>query len=128
MNHDGFKHNLLDIPHAALDFLLQDAWYGYVTKKVKHRKTMKDLPGIYEELTLLDRNQMTPQELGKTMALQSGAFVSVWSHAKYDPTKTPICTWCLVSGENFDWTGPLNCLIALGTPESFGAGDEGLLS
>ena len=77
MNHDGFKHNLLDIPHAALDFLLQDAWYGYVTKKVKHRKTMKDLPGIYEELTLLDRNweKQWPCNLGPSFL--SGAMPSM---------------------------------------------------
>lgn len=81
-DHDGFVHNLLQLPNAALELLLHDAWLQYVAHQVTYRRTMHDLAGLCKELTLLDRSHMTPQELGRTMALQSGAFISDWSHAK----------------------------------------------
>ena len=130
-DHDGFIHNLLQLPNAALELLLHDAWLQYVAHQVTYRRTMHDLAGLCKELTLLDRSHMTPQELGRTMALQSGAFISDWSHAKFDPTKTSICSRCLVPNtlphwfrcpmfdavraqmqETFDWLNELpDCMV-----------------
>ena len=102
-DHDGFTHNLFQISNNGLEALLQDAWYQYLATQVQHRKTMHDLKGLHAELTLLDRACMTPLELGRTMALQSGAFLSDWNHAKYDPTKPAICARCLVPNTQRHW-------------------------
>ena len=103
VDHDGFEHNLLELPNVALEHLLQDAWLQRVATQVQHRRTMHDLHGLHPELTLLDRNTMTPLELSRTMALQSGAFLSDWNHSKYDPSKSQICSYCLVPNTQQHW-------------------------
>ena len=45
-DHDGFAHNLMSLPNAALDALLREAWLPHVAHQVKHRRTMQDLTGI----------------------------------------------------------------------------------
>jgi ribonuclease HI len=119
-DHDGFSFDLLQIHNCALDALLLDAWLNYVATQVNHRSTMKDLDGLCAELTLLDRQLLTPLELSRTMALQSGAFISEWHHAKYDPSKTPICPSCLVPNTQRHWFQcPLFAAIREEMGESF---------
>ena len=130
-DHDGFAHNLMSLPYAALDALLQEAWLQHVAHRVQHRRTMQDLTGICTELTLLDRAGMTPHELSRVMALQSGAFISEWSHAKFNKPKASICARCLLPNtlrhwfqcplhaeqraqmqETFDWTAEMpDCTV-----------------
>lgn len=102
-DHDGFVHNLYDVPNSTLDALLFDAWLQHVAVQVQHRRTMHDLCGIDPELTLLDRAHMTALELGRTMALQCGAFLSDWHQAKFDPAKQQICQLCLVPNTQRHW-------------------------
>lgn len=119
-DHDGFEFNLLEIHNKALDGLLLDAWLHFVAAQVQHRKTMTDLTGICAELTLLDRATMTPQDLSRTLALQSGAFISDWSHAKFDQTKKPICSGCLVPNTQRHWfTCPLFGAVRAEMAETF---------
>ena len=56
---------------------------------------MHDLRGIDHCLTFLDRRAMSPQDLGRTTALQSGAFISDWNHSKFDKSTDPLCAHCL---------------------------------
>ena len=102
-DHDGFQHNLMQLSNAALERLLQDGWLQFITSQVRHRKTMHDLQGINHALTFLDRSTLTPLELGRLMALQSGAFLSDWNHAKFDKSKEPICPQCLVPNTQRHW-------------------------
>ena len=102
-DHDGFEFNLLQICNAELDLLLLDGWAQYLSHNVRHRTTMEDLYGLDLELALLDRSSMVPADLGRVLALQSGAFISTWQHAKFDVTKSAICSHCLVPDTQMHW-------------------------
>eukprot|EP00435_Cladocopium_sp_Y103_P029531 s2378_g7.t1 len=104
LDHDGFEYNLMDLPNKTIELLLREGWLQYVSQQVQHRGTMHDLVGLDYGLTLLDRKTMTPQDLGKTMALQSGSFISEWVHSKYDKTKEPLCPHCNVPNTLRHWT------------------------
>ena len=102
-DHDGCLHNLISLPNAALEALLTDAWLQSVSHQVRHRATMADLPVIDIELAMCDKKQMTPADLGRVMALQTGAFISGWQHAKFDSTKQAICPQCLTPATQKHW-------------------------
>eukprot|EP00435_Cladocopium_sp_Y103_P020522 s3739_g5.t1 len=104
LDHDGLEHDLMRLPNKAIDLLLRDAWLQHVAQQVQHRGTMTDLQGLDYGLTMLDRKTMTPQDLGKTMALQSGSFISDWVHSKFDKTKEPLCPVCNVPNTLRHWT------------------------
>ena len=101
-DHDGFSHDLLAMPNQLLETLLEDAWFQMVAVQVKH-KTMADLSGLDLALTRLDHGQQLPKDLARVRALQSGAFVSTWQHAKYDKTKQPVCQLCMVPDTQKHW-------------------------
>eukprot|EP00435_Cladocopium_sp_Y103_P062884 s241_g24.t1 len=101
-DHDGSMFDLLTISHGALEALLLDGWFQFVATQVRH-KTMTGLQGIDVALTLLDHDRQPPQTLARVRALQTGAFVSSWQHAKYDKTKQPICQHCLVPDTQSHW-------------------------
>eukprot|EP00435_Cladocopium_sp_Y103_P053661 s341_g17.t1 len=101
-DHDGFRHNLMTVPKQLLASLVYDAWMQYVATRVKH-KTMSDLVGLDTDLTQLDHAKLDALNLARVRALQSGAFVSSWQHAKYDKTKQPICQHCLVPDTQQHW-------------------------
>lgn len=101
-DHDGFIHDLFEISHGTLDRLLTDAWFQHVATRV-HRKTMAGLEGLDVELTKLDHDKQTPLTLSRVRALQSGAFVSSWQHAKFDKTKQPVCQVCLTPDTQTHW-------------------------
>ena len=102
-DHDGCRHNLLLIANSALDCLLVDGWLQWMAQQVVHRKTMDDLHGLDAALTFLDREQMTNADLNKTMALQTGAFLTQKQHSKYDVTKTGDCSLCGVPDTQRHW-------------------------
>ena len=64
---------------------------------------MKDLHGLGLALTRLDHEQQTAADLARVRALQTGAFVSNWQHAKYDTTKQPVCQICFQLGTQRHW-------------------------
>eukprot|EP00438_Fugacium_kawagutii_P030543 Skav235992 [mRNA] locus=scaffold348:200764:203450:- [translate_table: standard] len=93
-DHDGIVYDLLCISNGALDALLREGWLQWVSTQVNHRLTMQDLNGIDLPLAFLDRSQLTPGDLGRVLALQTGAFISAKQHAKYDPAKCANCSIC----------------------------------
>eukprot|EP00435_Cladocopium_sp_Y103_P012470 s2398_g3.t1 len=101
-DHDGFVFDLFAISVGALEILLRDAWFQHVATAV-HHKTMADLSGLDVSLTLLDHHKLPAGDLGRVKALQSGAFVSAWQHAKFDKTKQPVCQHCLVPDTQKHW-------------------------
>ena len=101
-DHDGFTFDLLRVATGTLHRLLLDAWLQHVTHNVNH-KTMADLQGMDLDLTLLDHDKQTTLDLARVRALQTGAFISSWQHAKYDKTKQPICKCCLVPDTQYHW-------------------------
>ena len=101
-DHDGFCFDLFEISAGALELLLYDAWLQYVSLQVTH-KSMADLKGIDVPLTCLDHDRQTPIDLARIRALQSGAFVSSWHHAKFDRTKQPVCQLCLQPDTQQHW-------------------------
>ena len=103
LDHDGCEHDLLMLPNAALELLLEDAWLQGVSHKVRHRASMRDLCGIDGELAFFDRPNLTAGDLGRALALQTGAFISGWQHAKYDATKDAVCPTCLAPATQQHW-------------------------
>eukprot|EP00435_Cladocopium_sp_Y103_P060150 s1104_g21.t3 len=101
-DHDGIEFDLFQIANGALSLLLEDAWLQYVATKVNH-KTMDGLRGLDSFLTKLDHDTLTATNLARVRALQSGAFVSSWQHAKYDRTKQPICQCCMLPDTQKHW-------------------------
>lgn len=101
-DHDGFCFNLLETSQGALRQLLHEAWLQHVAGTVRH-KTMTGVDGIDVALTLHTHEKLTAIDLARVKALQSGAFVSSWQHAKYDKTKQPICQHCLQPGTQQHW-------------------------
>ena len=66
------------------------------------------LHGIDIDLLEATQADLTAADLGRVMALQTGAFVSQWPHAKYDRTKKPVCQRCLQPATQKHWfTCPL---------------------
>eukprot|EP00435_Cladocopium_sp_Y103_P074403 s90_g48.t1 len=101
-DHDGFTFDLFQLPRGGLDSLLQDAWFQHIATRTNH-KSMRDLCGLDVALTLLDHNKQTAIDVARIRALQSGAFVSSWQHAKYDTTKQPVCQFCLQPDTQMHW-------------------------
>ena len=101
-DHDGYEFDLLLIAPGALNRLLLDAWFQHIAADVNH-KTMADLRGVDLDLTFLDHERQTSLDLARIRALQTGAFISSWQHAKYDKTKQPICQCCFVPDTQKHW-------------------------
>eukprot|EP00435_Cladocopium_sp_Y103_P014969 s2954_g3.t1 len=101
-DHDGFSFDLLTMPKRALHLLLYDAWMQHIATRTQH-KTMTGLNGLDPELTLLDHHTLDAIDLARVRALQTGAFISSWQHAKYDKTKQPICQLCLQPDTQKPW-------------------------
>ena len=78
-----------------MDDLLRDAWIQYVGRKISGRAGFADLQGIDDQVMLLERPSLTPQQLGRTMAIHDGAYICNWHQAKFDKRKNAICQRCL---------------------------------
>ena len=91
---EGLQHDLLATPLPLLRRLAEMAWLRYVALAHRHRCTMRDLSDIDLDLLGTDRQQMTPLDMARQTALQSGAFVFGHSQAKFDPLQTGICESC----------------------------------
>eukprot|EP00435_Cladocopium_sp_Y103_P047482 s1110_g14.t1 len=101
-DHDGFEFDLFQIAPGALTLLLRDAWLQHVATRINHQ-TMQDLRGLDGSLATLDHASLEAIDLARVRALQSGAFVSSWQHAKYDLTKQPICQCCFQPDTQTHW-------------------------
>ena len=107
-DHDGCLHDFLHMPVQTMEAILEDAWLQACSHRVRHRSTMSDLFGIDSDLLRAIQADLTPANLSKVLALQTGAFISAWQHAKYDNTKQPICAHCFVPNTQKHWlTCPL---------------------
>ena len=96
IDHRGLSHDLLAAPKALLKDLLADAWLQHVSTQVRHRKDMWDLHGISADLAQLDVQRMSPLNLSRLRALQSGAFLFRAEHAVHDRSLDGHCPTCLV--------------------------------
>ena len=101
-DHDGCEFDLFQLPRGALDLLLQDAWFQHIATRTNH-KTMQDLTGLDIALTRLDHDKQIAADVTRVKALQTGAFVSGWQHAKYDTTKQPVCQLCMQLDTQKHW-------------------------
>ena len=120
-DHDGCLHDFLRMPAQAMELLLEDAWLQACSHRVRHRATMQDLMGIDIDLQRDIQADLTPADLGRVLALQTGAFVSNWQHAKFDHTKQPICSRCLVPNTQKHWiTCPLLAPLRVDCAEMLG--------
>ena len=102
-DHDGCLHDLFALPMDVLDALLQDGWLQATTHQVRHRATMTALKGIDIDLLDFIQQDLTAAELGRVMALQTGAFISQWQHAKYDRAKQAVCQLCFQPATQKHW-------------------------
>ena len=96
IDHHGRCHNLLTMPKSLLQQLLTDAWLRHVSTQVLHRTNMQDLHGIESDLMHLDVRGMTPLNLSRLRALQSGAFLFRAEHAVHDRSLDGNCPTCQV--------------------------------
>ena len=64
---------------------------------------MRDLCGIDIDLAFFDRKGLSPPDLGRLMALQSGAFLTQQQKAKFDCTKHSDCVTCGVPADLDHW-------------------------
>ena len=93
---EGLRHCLISAAPQLLYQLAVRDWLAYVADNNRHRKTMLDLVGLEPSLALLDRSQLSLLDTSRTLALQSGAFLTSASHAKYDASQTGVCSICHV--------------------------------
>eukprot|EP00438_Fugacium_kawagutii_P032420 Skav234923 [mRNA] locus=scaffold840:956698:961575:+ [translate_table: standard] len=100
VDHDGLQHHLND---KAVDELLLDGWLQYVAGEVKHRKLMDDLEGLAPEIAIPDKSKLNGLELALQGSLQSGAFLSSSSQAKFDMTKDGWCPHCDQPDDQLHW-------------------------
>ena len=103
LTHLGLRVNLLTLDKKALHTLLYEGWLRYVTTQLQHRKTFVGMTGIDIHLAQLDYSRLTALELARTQSLQCGAFLSPWQQAKFDNTKSPVCSLCLVPDSQQHW-------------------------
>lgn len=102
MDHEGHSWNFQWVDAKTLSTLLEDAWLQYVASQVKH-KTMDGLQGLDGFLTQLDFKQMNSLERARVSALHSGAFMTNYEQAKFDPEKTPMCPLCNCEDDRRHW-------------------------
>eukprot|EP00438_Fugacium_kawagutii_P004928 Skav217267 [mRNA] locus=scaffold47:1421391:1425681:+ [translate_table: standard] len=101
-DHEGFCWNLAQVDNKTLRNQLEDAWLQYVASQVKHR-TMHDLDGLDGYLTKLDLSTMSALDRARMSALQSGAFLSNYEHARYDDSKQAVCSLCGCPDDRVHW-------------------------
>ena len=92
----GLRHCMCRAAPQLLYQLVTRDWLAHVADLHRHRKTMHDLIGIEPSLALLDRKSLSPLDLSRVHALQSGAFLAPAAHAKYDTSQAGICHTCHV--------------------------------
>ena len=83
LDHEQRDLDLLTVDTHFLRMTLRDAWFQFVASNARH-KTMCDLHGLDEYLTLLDAKQLSSHHRALVSALHSGAFISDAEHSKYD--------------------------------------------
>ena len=98
-DHDGCRHNLLDLDDSTLDELLRDAWLQFVASKVQKRKTMSDLTGLDPHLVAQCLKGKSALDTALIGSLNGGAFIGDAAHSKYDLTKQPLCDVCGVAAD-----------------------------
>ena len=95
-DHEGLRHDLLQIPMAMLRDVAERGWLNFVARQHNHRQTMKDLEGIEASLVSLDAAQMSALDTARLAAIQSGSFLAGASHAHYDASQDGLCPHCHV--------------------------------
>ncbi|CAE7896730.1 aquIMA, partial [Symbiodinium necroappetens] len=94
VDHDGFEHNLLQMPLPLLRQLCEQAWLNYVASRHRHRSAMCDLNGIDRSLLEADAGRLTALDQARLAALRSGAFMFGASLSKFDATNDGLCPSC----------------------------------
>lgn len=102
-DHDGFSFNLQEIGCDCLNGLLYDGWLQHVARQVRSRDSMKDLEGLDGFLTRWQLSKLSGQEVSMVSALNSGAFMDNFHHAKFDLTKQRCCAVCGVADTVDHW-------------------------
>ncbi len=74
-----------------------------MARQVETRGSMNDLDGIDGHLTRWKLSNLTGQEAAMVSALNSGAFMDNFHHAKYDMTKKSHCPLCGVIDTVAHW-------------------------
>ena len=95
-DHEGLRHDLLQIPMAMLRDVAERGWLNFVARQHHHRQTMQDLEGIEASLVSLDAAQMSALDTARLAAIQSGSFLAGASHAHYDASQDGLCPHCHV--------------------------------
>ena len=102
LDHEQRDLDLLTVDTHFLRMTLRDAWFQFVASNARH-KTMCDLHGLDEYLTLLDAKQLSSHHRALVSALHSGAFISDAEHSKYDAEKPAVCSHCLCPDTRAHW-------------------------
>ena len=93
---EGLEHNLLLLPDALLRQLAEDSWAAHVGSQHVHRKTMPDIKGIDLDVVRHARQGLAPVDCARQSALQSGALMFGHLQAKFDASKSGLCSRCQV--------------------------------
>ena len=96
LDHGGFRRDLLRTPAALLRRLAEQAWLNHVARQHQHRATMVGLNSLDRTLATLDFGRLSALDLGRVAAIQSGAFLFGQHHAKFDMSKSGLCSVCHV--------------------------------
>ena len=101
-DHENRQWDLRYIDGKTLQAILQDAWLQFVASTLQ-RQTMKALHGLDGHLTLLDTKDIGVLDRHLVSALHSGAFMTSYEQAKFDPEKSAFCVHCECEDDRAHW-------------------------
>ena len=97
VDRSGLRHCIRTSAPQLLYQLVARDWLSHVADLHRHRKTMTDLHGIEPSLALLDHQKLSALDMTRVHALQSGAFHTPASQAKFDNSQSGRCSLCHVA-------------------------------
>ena len=94
VDEENLLHDLLATPLPALRTLAERAWLRSIAFSHAHRPSMRGLHGIDPCLVRLDHNSFSHTSSARVAALQCGALMFGEAQAKFDLTRSGLCTLC----------------------------------
>ena len=93
LDHDLCSWNLLEIPHALLHSLLEDAWVQRLARELAHRRDYSGLEGICWPPSCHE-NRLSLQDVAMVNSIREGAFYAGRQTGKFDLKKGTLCPLC----------------------------------
>jgi len=93
LDHDFCSWNLLDMPHALLHMLLEDAWIQRLAFEVSHRQDYAGLKGINWPPSGHEK-RLSALDSAAVNSIREGAFYVGHQQGKFDLQKGILCPFC----------------------------------